>query len=123
MQKNRGMQERPEDAGKSRNPNYIMDQAEFQVDIKKRCIDSRVLIRNFNLIQMSKGVNENSRGEASGLTAVGLENYFSKGCSSGNIPIDIRPMNCIKGQFVKARHSSLRALSKCIALGLGILKK
>lgn len=46
---------------------------------------------------MLKGVNENLWGEVSGFIAVGLENYFSKGCSLGNIFIDIRLMNCIKG--------------------------
>ena len=58
-------------------------------------------------MQMSKGAKENLQEENSCLTAVGLQNYFSKGCSWGNTPIDTGPMHCIKGQFVKASHSSL----------------
>lgn len=41
------------------------------------------------------------------ITAVGLENYLSKGCSPGNTPIDFEPMSCSRGQFVKGSHSSL----------------
>lgn len=98
------------------------------MDIKKRCIDARLEIlkganKEFQFDTDVKGCQGKLRRRASCLTAVGLENYFSKGCSSGNIPIDIGPMICIKGQFVKAHHSSLGALSKCIVLGLGSLKK
>lgn len=59
---------------------------------------------------MSKSVKESLQEENGWLSAVGLENYFSEGCSSGNIPIDTGPTHCIKGPFVKASHSSLLSL-------------
>ena len=59
---------------------------------------------------MSKSVKESLQEENSWLSAVGLENYFSKGCSSGNTPTDTGPMRCIKEQFVKASHSYLLSL-------------